>query len=129
MPRTLVITAGKVTARAELNDSPTADALWAALPITGRANTWGDEIYFRIPVAAESADDARAEMTVGELAYWPPGSAFCIFFGRTPASSSDAPAAASPVNPLGRIVGQATVFKAVRDGETVRLTKGDDSAS
>ncbi len=117
----ITITAGKVLAEAELNDSPTAQAIWRALPIDGRANTWGDEIYFEIPVEQGSAKDARAEVEVGELGYWPPGSAFCIFFGPTPASRGAGPRAASPVNPLGRVVGDATVFGAVRDGEKVTL--------
>ncbi|MCJ7677601.1 MAG: hypothetical protein MUO35_07770, partial [Anaerolineales bacterium] len=65
--------------------------------------------------------DARAEMQVGELAYWPPGSAFCIFFGPTPVSRGQAPRAASNVNPLGIVDGDAAAFKAVRSGEKVRL--------
>jgi hypothetical protein len=115
------ITAGQVSVEAELNASPTAQAIRAALPITGRANTWGDEIYFSIPVKMERAPDARAEMGVGEVAYWPAGNAFCIFFGPTPASSGDAPVAASPVNVLGRVLGDATLFRAVPDGAEVRL--------
>lgn len=123
MPERIRITAGGVSAEAELNDSDTARRLWDALPITGRANTWGEEIYFRIPVEAGSAPDARAEMAVGEIAYWPPGSAFCIFFGRTPASQGDRPAAASPVNPLGRVLGDAKAFLTVRDGAAVKLER------
>ena len=117
----ITITAGEVSMEAELNDSPTARAVQEALPITGRANTWGDEVYFSIPVYLEQAPDARAEMAVGELAYWPAGNAFCIFFGRTPASSGEAPVAASPVNVLGKVLGDATVFRAVRSGSEVRL--------
>lgn len=116
------ITAGGVTAEAELNDSPTAQAIGEALPITARANRWGEEIYFRIPVRQELAADARADVSVGELGYWPPGNAFCIFFGRTPASIGDEPRAASPVNPIGHVVGDATVFRQVGDGEVVTLT-------
>jgi len=123
MPRVIRITAGGVSAEAELNGSSSADALWEALPITGRANTWGEEIYFSIPVDDDEAPDARADVEVGEIAYWPPGSAFCIFFGRTPASTGDAPRAASAVNPLGRVVGDAGVFGAVPDGEEVRLQR------
>jgi hypothetical protein len=115
------ITAGQVSAEAELNDSPTAQAIRDALPITGRANTWGDEIYFSIPVHEEREADARAEMDVGELGYWPAGNAFCIFFGPTPASSGDQPVAASPCNVIGRVSGDATVFKAVPSGAEVRL--------
>jgi len=117
------ITAGKVSLEAELNDSATAKKVVAALPITGRASRWGDEIYFSIPVADEEAAGARADMAVGEIAFWPPGSAFCIFWGPTPASDGKEPRAASPVNPLGKIVGDATKFGAVRSGEKVVIEK------
>ena len=112
---------------AELNDSPTAQMIWESLPITGRANTWGDEIYFEIPVRAEQSPDARADVEVGELGYWPVGRAFCIFFGPTPASSGDHPRgpshprAASPVNVVGRVLGDATAFRQVSAGAAVTL--------
>lgn len=121
--RTIRITAGKVRAEASLNDSVTATKVWEALPIEGRANTWGDEIYFSIPVQAAQEKDAREIVAVGELGYWPPGSAFCVFFGRTPASTDDRPRAASAVNILGRIRGDATAFKAVASGTRVRLER------
>jgi hypothetical protein len=120
MPR-ICITSGEVNLEAELNDSPTAQMVREALPIDARANTWGDEVYFAIPVQAEAAPDARAEVEVGELGYWPAGHAFCIFFGPTPASSGSAPKAASPVNILGRVLGDATAFRAVYSGDTVRI--------
>jgi len=113
------ITAGKVSMEAELNNSATAAKLLQALPITGKAARWGDEIYFNIPVDAEEADDARADMAVGEIAFWPPGSAFCIFWGPTPASSGKEPRAASPVNVLGKVIGDATQFGAVGSGTKV----------
>lgn len=106
---------------AELNDSPTARMIWEALPITGRANTWGDEIYFEIPVQAEQSPGARADVEVGELGYWPVGSALCIFFGPTPASTGDKPRAASPVNVVGRVLGDATAFRQVDAGATMTL--------
>ncbi len=123
MTRHLRIISGDLRVEVALNDTPTADALWDALPIEGRASTWGDEIYFRIPVTAMPEPDARAEMTVGAIAYWPPGSAFCIFFGPTPASSGSAPVAASPVNLLGQIEQDPARFRAVRDGAPVRLER------
>ncbi len=119
MTRKIRISSGDVSVEAELNDKPTTQKVWEALPIEAHANTWGDEVYFGIPVQAESEPDARTEMEVGELAYWPTGRAFCIFFGRTPASTGDAPVAASPVNILGRVLGDATAFKAVMDGDKV----------
>jgi len=120
MPRILV-TAGNVMVTAELNDSPTARAIWDALPITAQGNRWGEEIYFAIAVYEELAEDARADVAVGELGYWPPGEAFCIFFGRTPASTGPSPRAASPVSPIGHVLGDATVFTRVRDGEMITL--------
>ena len=123
--RKIRITAGKVSAEAILNDSPPATKIWEALPIEGRGNTWGDEIYFAIPVEAKQEKDARDIVAVGELGYWPPGTAFCIFFGRTPASTDERPRAASPVNILGKIQGDATVFKAVSSGTKVTLDKAE----
>ena len=119
----IVIAAGPVTMEAELNEGPTAQLVWEALPITARANTWGDEIYFEIPVHTEQAADARADVEVGELGYWPVGHAFCIFFGPTPVSSGDKPRAASPVNILGRVLGDATAFRQVPAGAKVTLSK------
>jgi uncharacterized protein len=105
-----------------LNESATAAAVWEALPFSVAADTWGDEIYFRIPVKVEP-ESAREVVEVGELGYWPPGSAFCIFFGRTPASRGDEIRAASPVNIFGRVVGDATVFKKVRAGAPIRVER------
>lgn len=121
MPHAITISAGKVSLPATLNDSPSALAVWNALPIEAQANRWGEEIYFGIDVQLDEAGDARSEMRVGELAYWPPGSAFCVFFGPTPVSRGPAPRAASNVNPLGIVDGDATAFKAVRSGDKVRL--------
>jgi uncharacterized protein len=121
MPKKIIITAGKISLPATLNDTGSAKAVARALPIEARANRWGEEIYFEIPVELKESSDARTEMQVGELAYWAPGSAFCIFFGRTPMSEGTEPHAASPVNPLGRVDGDATAFKAVRSGEKVRI--------
>jgi len=119
----IVIQAGGVSMPAELNDSPTARQIWEALPIEGHANLWGDEIYFSIPVDADQEADARTDVDVGELGYWPVGTAFCIFFGPTPASSGNRPRAASPVNILGNVVGDATQFRRVKNGEKVVLTR------
>lgn len=119
----ITVSAGGVSLAAELNDSPTAQQIWEALPIEGRANVWGDEIYFEIPVVAEQASDARAEVEVGELGYWPVGQAFCVFFGPTPVSVDERPRAYSPVNIVGRVLGDATQFRAVRSGERVSITK------
>ena len=119
----ITISAGGVSMQAELNEGPTAVKVWEALPIEGRASTWGDEIYFEIPVSASLEPDARADVAVGELGYWPVGSAFCIFFGPTPASTGKEPRAYSPVNILGRVLGDATRCRGVRPGAAVRLAR------
>jgi hypothetical protein len=121
MPKKIRISSGSIHVEAELNDQPTARAVWEALPIEARAMTWGDEVYFDIPVKMGLEPDARAEVEVGELGYWPRGKAFCIFFGPTPASSGTTPVAASPVNILGRVLGDAAVFRTVRFGDAVRI--------
>jgi hypothetical protein len=120
--RKIRITAGRVSAEAVLNGSKTAEAIWDALPFSIPGETWGDEIYFGIPVKAKP-EDARAVVNLGDLGYWPPGSAFCIFFGPTPASRGDEIRPASPVNVLGRVLGDPAVFKSVRSGTTVRVER------
>src|SRR5215510_2492296 len=118
----LRIVAGSVAAQATLDGSRTARAVWEALPIEAAAQTWGDEIYFTIPVSLPE-DDAQAVVERGDLAYWPPGQAFCVFFGPTPASHGDECRPASPVNVFGHIDGDPTVFKAVHAGARVRLER------
>ncbi|MHC1729470.1 MAG: cyclophilin-like fold protein [Syntrophobacteraceae bacterium] len=116
------IQSGKISLLAELNDSPTARAILDILPFSVKANTWGDEVYFSIPVY-EKLDATAAEVVeIGDLGYWPSGHAFCIFFGPTPASRSDEeirPAGA--VNIIGKVLGEARAFKAVRDGDLMEL--------
>ncbi len=119
------ITAGDVTVTATLNDSPTARAIWEALPIEERGSTWGDEIYFGIPVHRDE-EDAQEVVELGDIGYWPPGHAFCIFFGRTPMSRGNEIRPASPVNVLGRIDGDATLFRQVASGARVRLERGEE---
>lgn len=120
--RHIRITAGSVAAEAVLNDSVTAGAVWDALPLSVPADTWGDEIYFGIPVKA-APESARETVERGDLGYWPPGSAFCIFFGPTPASRGTEIRPASPVNVFGRLVGDPGVFKKVRAGTAVRVER------
>jgi hypothetical protein len=121
--RTITIQASDLSLTAELNDKPTALKIWEALPIEGRANRWGDEIYFEIPVVADQEPDAREEVEVGELGYWPVGRAFCIFFGPTPVSRGDQPRAYSPVNLLGRLGGDASLFRQVKSGEKMVIER------
>lgn len=119
------ITAGDVSATATLNENATAEAIWNALPIEATVSTWGDEIYFGIPVAIAAADDASDVVEMGSLAYWPHGSAFCIFFGLTPASRQDEIRAASAVNVFGAIDNDATVFKEVPNGASIKIEKAE----
>ena len=119
--RRIRIRLGALELVADLGDSPTADALWRALPVTGEAQRWGDEVYFRVPLHVDGAPDAREEMAVGELGFWPVGDAFCIFFGPTPVSRAGEPRAYSPVNPFGRIDGDPRVLGAVADGDAVAV--------
>lgn len=121
--RNIRVTAGDVSVTAALNDSRTADLLWDALPLEASASTWGDEIYFRIAVHAEEESDASDVVGMGGVAYWPPGQALCLFFGRTPASRGDEIRAASAVNSLGQIKGDAAVLKQVRSGARVVVEK------
>jgi hypothetical protein len=121
MPRQMRITAGQVQIEAELNDSPTAKAITDALVIKAKAQRWGGEIYFSIPVTADLEQDAREVLEPGELGYWPTGNAFCIFFGRTPASQGEEIRAASAVNIIGRVKGDLSELWDVPDGADVLI--------
>ena len=107
---------------AELNESKTASLIWDALPIEAKVNTWGDEIYFSIPVKAE-LDDPREVVEKGDLGYWPQGPAFCIFFGPTPISKGEEIRPASGVNLVGHLLGDSQEFKKVSSGERIILEK------
>jgi hypothetical protein len=115
------ISVGLISAHASLQDNETAHAIYDALPIESKVNRWGEEIYFSIPVQLPESEDAREVMEVGELGYWPAGSAFCIFFGPTPVSHGNEPRAYSNVNPFGQIEEDATQFSEVKDGERIKI--------
>jgi uncharacterized protein len=120
--RSFRIRAGEVEMLAVLNDSRTAEAIWEALPIQAKGNRWGDEIYFSIPLALEP-EDPREVVERGDLDYWPPGNAFCIFFGPTPMSSGDEVRPASPVNVFGHLEGDPTILKRVPNGARVAISR------
>ena len=105
-----------------MNDSETASRILAELPIRSGFNTWGDEIYFQIPVTADP-EDPRETVESGDLAYWPPGKAFCIFYGPTPASEGDEIRPASPVNPVGRVHSGAGGIERRPHGQTKSQSK------
>ena len=119
--RKIIISTENLRMVAILAEGSSADIFWNTLPITGRANTWGDEIYFNVNLQMPLDDDASDIVESGDIAFWPPGSAFCIFFGRTPASLGDEVRAASAVNVLGKIDGDEREFRSVPSGEEVRL--------
>ena len=110
--RILIKEAG-VELTAVLNDSATTAALWSALPLESSAQTWGEEVYFSVPVEC-GAEDPQATVASGTVGYWPPGQAICLFFGQQPVS---------PVNVIGVLAGDANLLEAVRDGQLVRLER------
>jgi len=118
MKRHIRIKAGSVIATADLYDTDTTEAVWQSLPISSEVNTWGDEIYFRIPVKME-LEAGQEVVNFGDLGYWPPGNAFCIFFGQTPISNKDEIRAASAVDIFGKVVDDAKAFKGIKDGEQI----------
>lgn len=117
------IESGDISLVAELNGSDTAISIYNMLPISGIVNTWGDEVYFNIPVRIDLASDARQEVEIGDLGFWPVGDAFCIFFGPTPASTSDLPKAYSPVNVFGHILEDTTELRKISSGDEIKVTK------
>ena len=118
------IYSGDIEAEAELDDTPTAKAIYGALPLDGAANRWGDEIYFVVPVRIDSEKNAKEVVEIGDVAYWPEGMCFCIFFGRTPNSKENEIKAASKVNVFGRIKIDPRIFGSVKNGDLVIIEKG-----
>ncbi len=121
MVRRIKVTAGEVEILGELNETKTADLIWKGLPFESQVNTWGDEIYFSVPIQVQLEDSAREVVELGDMGYWPPGNAFCIFFGPTPNSRGDEIRPASPVNVFGKVTGDSKVLKAVSTGTSVRV--------
>ena len=118
----LILEIGSFQLEAALVENPIAEAILSALPISERCQRWGDEIYFPIPVdmANEGGQDV---VELGDLAYWPPGKALCIFFGPTPASHGDEPRAASAVTVVGKIVGDLLPLSQVQSGAEIVISK------
>ena len=117
----IMIEVENLSIKAELLDTPTGRKIADALPLEGSANVWGEEIYFDIPLTIEQESDARQDVEVGDLAYWPAGPAFCIFFGPTPVSAGDQPRAYSPVNVFGHVLGNPESLKSVPQGADIKI--------
>lgn len=122
----IIISCGDLLLEGIIDDTPTGEAIYAMLPLEGTANRWGEEIYFEIPCTCALEPESRDALDPGELGYWPTGKCFCIFFGRTPASGTDGrPRAASAVNVFGRVAGDLTVLRQVKQGSTITVKKDD----
>ncbi len=112
---------GELTLEAELLDTPTAKSIAAALPISTAVLTWGEEVYFDVPVDAKREPDARAVITPGEIAYWPQGPAIAIGFGRTPISQGNETRLASPCNVFAKALSSVKVLAKIRTGTKVEV--------
>ena len=125
MPRLMMVFDGRQEMIVRLRDdaTDTTRELLSALPFESSANRWGDEVYFQTPVEAPIEGDARAVMSVGEVAYWPDGGALAMFFGRTPVSTDDRPRAYSPCNIVGVIEGDPAALRQVATGAKVRVER------
>lgn len=118
------LTVGQSSFEASLLKNKTAKAIFASLPIEGLAKRWGDEIYFDVGLKLPLEKDARQDVEVGDIAYWPEGPAICIFFGRTPVSKSEKPRAYSPVNIFGKISNiDIAALRKVKNGDRIKVEK------
>ena len=122
MVQAMKIKVGELEVRASLNETGTAAGVWGILPVTSEVNTWGDEIYFGIPLDS-ALENGKEVVAVGDIAFWPPGKAMCIFFGRTPVSRGNEIRPASPVSIIGRIEGDPKLLKKVKAGESILIEK------
>jgi len=120
--RRIKISSGSVAAYAVLNTTAVADAVWRALPLEVKMQTWGDELYGSIPLHL-GLESPQEVVERGDIAYWPPGHALCVFFGPTPASIGDEPRAAGDVTVFGHVDGDPGVFRLVRGGEKLRFER------
>ncbi len=118
------IVVGSMEAFAMLNNTKTASAVVNSLPIESIAHRWGEEIYFEIPLELE-LENGKEVLDIGDIAYWPPGKSMCIFFGLTPSSKGNEIRAYSAVSVFGKVIGDARIFRAVKEEERIRVEKSD----
>lgn len=123
MPTPIVIEVGNIKLKAELADTPTAQAIARILPFETHFDTWGDEYFFEVPVKMPLDGTATLSVNVGDLGYWPTGQAVAIFYGPTPASEGDRPVPASEVNVVGRVLDDPTLLRVVAGIGRIRLSK------
>jgi hypothetical protein len=123
MPTSIIITVSGIVLRAEFFDTPCARAVAGVLPLAARPNTWGDEFYFEIPLAFDTDATATVNVRAGDIGYWPPGRALAIFFGPTPMSTGTEPVPASEVNLVGRITGDASLLRRVKESRQIRIDR------
>jgi hypothetical protein len=122
MGRKISIHAGNIKLRAELYDTPSAERFLRSLPVEGRAATWGEEVYCPVAIHGHSEDHLQDEVDIGEIGYWPPGKAVCIFYGATPASGADGkPRPAGPVQRIGRLLDDPARLRDTQDGDRLRF--------
>lgn len=114
----------RMTFEGTLNESAAARMVAAKLPLEGKVSTWGDEIYFKIPVSCP-ADNATLAVKAGDIAFWPEGDCLCVFFGRTPLSNDSDPVPASAVNVVGRVTGDLAPLRRIRAGEKIVIQKNE----
>lgn len=119
--RRLIMFIGPVALEAELYDTPTADAIWNALPFASKAQTWGEEVYFSVPVGVDKEKDAREVVQAGELAFWVEGECIAIGFGPTPISRGNEIRLAAKTNIWGRALGDVKRLQGIRPGEAIRV--------
>ena len=121
--RKIRLTLGSVVLDAELLDTPTAEAIWQALPFDSTASTWGEEVYFSTPVQVKREADARDVVQPGELAFWVEGDSIAIGYGRTPISQGNEIRLAARTNIWGRALGDVKQLNAVKPGAPIRVEK------
>ena len=127
MERVIRISIENIELDAVLNDTKTAEAIWETLPVSVTTNTWGDEIYFSIPVNID-LEKGQEVVSAGDLGYWPTGNAFCIFYGSTPLSQGEEIRPASAVTVFGKIMGDPTILRKVNAGSKITVSEKPETA-